>query len=229
VPARKAVNPEESKKALEEAMKAAGIQEEEAKKQEEQEEQQQPVADSHKHQRGGLMGLLMPSQLQQAAAAADGEPHKQRMGLMGLLQPKQQQPDAHKRQGGLLRLFKTPNQQAQQQQQQQQPPKQAQPAAAAKAPTAGSSSSAAQGDADPLAVTHKVEMNITVDGKPAGKVVLGLFGNTAPKTVQNVSLLLLLRWYELPVRWQRVASGCAGLLGSMALQPSSQPTCSLPG
>jgi hypothetical protein len=40
---------------------------------------------------------------------------------------------------------------------------------------------------DPLAVTQKVEFNLTVGGKPAGSVVLGMFGNAAPKTVANVS------------------------------------------
>jgi cytoskeletal protein RodZ len=40
---------------------------------------------------------------------------------------------------------------------------------------------------DPLAVTQKVELNLTVGGKPAGSVVLGMFGNAAPKTVANVS------------------------------------------
>lgn len=41
---------------------------------------------------------------------------------------------------------------------------------------------------DPLSVTHKAEFNVTAGGKLIGKVVVGLFGNTAPKTVQNVSV-----------------------------------------
>lgn len=45
----------------------------------------------------------------------------------------------------------------------------------------------ALGAMDPLAITHKVEFNVTTGDKLVGKVVLGLFGNTAPKTVQNVS------------------------------------------
>lgn len=53
----------------------------------------------------------------------------------------------------------------------------------------GQAGSGSPGGLDPLASTHKAEMNITVDGKAAGKVVLGLFGNSAPKTVQNVSVL----------------------------------------
>jgi hypothetical protein len=49
----------------------------------------------------------------------------------------------------------------------------------------------AAGDAsgDPLAITHKAEFNVTAGGKLVGKVVVGLFGNIAPKTVQNVSVL----------------------------------------
>ncbi|KAF6250332.1 putative peptidyl-prolyl cis-trans isomerase chloroplast precursor [Scenedesmus sp. NREL 46B-D3] len=38
---------------------------------------------------------------------------------------------------------------------------------------------------DPLAVTQKVEFTITIGGKPAGKVTMGMFGNAAPKTVRN--------------------------------------------
>lgn len=40
---------------------------------------------------------------------------------------------------------------------------------------------------DPLAITHKAEFNVTTGGVLVGKVVLGLFGNIAPQTVQNVS------------------------------------------
>jgi hypothetical protein len=58
-------------------------------------------------------------------------------------------------------------------------------AAAAESPAVPSS--------DPLAITHKVELNITQGGQLVGKVVLGLFGNTAPKTVQNVSQGI---WFE---------------------------------
>ena len=34
-------------------------------------------------------------------------------------------------------------------------------------------------------VTKKVEFDIEIGGVKAGKIVLGLFGNTAPKTVTN--------------------------------------------
>ena len=38
-------------------------------------------------------------------------------------------------------------------------------------------------------VTKKAFLDITIGGKPAGRVVLGLFGNTAPKTVDNFASL----------------------------------------
>jgi len=41
-----------------------------------------------------------------------------------------------------------------------------------------------QGDAD-TTVTNKVFFDITIDGKDAGTIVLGLFGLTTPKTVKN--------------------------------------------
>ena len=34
-------------------------------------------------------------------------------------------------------------------------------------------------------VTRKVVFDISVGGQPLGRIVLGLFGNTAPKTVTN--------------------------------------------
>ena len=41
-----------------------------------------------------------------------------------------------------------------------------------------------QGDAD-TTVTTRVFFDITIDGKEAGTIVLGLFGLTTPKTVKN--------------------------------------------
>ncbi|WP_281645827.1 peptidylprolyl isomerase [Parendozoicomonas sp. Alg238-R29] len=38
---------------------------------------------------------------------------------------------------------------------------------------------------DIFTVTKKVYFDITVDGKPEGRIVMGLFGDTAPKTVEN--------------------------------------------
>jgi biotin carboxyl carrier protein len=60
-------------------------------------------------------------------------------------------------------------------------------AAAATAAGTAKDEKAAVTPADPLAITHKAELNITSGGELVGKVVLGLFGNIAPKTVQNVS------------------------------------------
>merc|ERR1711931_248621 len=34
-------------------------------------------------------------------------------------------------------------------------------------------------------VTHKAWFDITIDGEPAGKIEIGLFGKTVPKTVEN--------------------------------------------
>lgn len=65
--------------------------------------------------------------------------------------------------------------------------------------------------ADPDAtVTRKVFFDIAIGGQPTGRIVLGLFGNTVPKTVTNfVSLtgsevcyfislfILLIRKYSL--------------------------------
>ena len=44
--------------------------------------------------------------------------------------------------------------------------------------------------AEPLdKVTQKTYLEVQIDGQPAGKIVIGLFGNTVPKTTQNFASL----------------------------------------
>ncbi|KAJ6891986.1 peptidyl-prolyl cis-trans isomerase CYP21-2 [Populus alba x Populus x berolinensis] len=45
------------------------------------------------------------------------------------------------------------------------------------------------GDLDLEGVTHRVYFDVEIAGKPMGRVVMGLFGKTVPKTAENFRAL----------------------------------------
>ena len=49
--------------------------------------------------------------------------------------------------------------------------------------------SVANADENLEKITQKAFLDISIDGKPAGRVVIGLFGDTVPKTVKNFASL----------------------------------------
>ena len=51
--------------------------------------------------------------------------------------------------------------------------------------SAGKTATPYSGNPDEETITEKVFFDISIDGKPAGRFVFGLFGATVPKTVQN--------------------------------------------
>ncbi|KAJ6900161.1 peptidyl-prolyl cis-trans isomerase CYP21-2 [Populus alba x Populus x berolinensis] len=46
-----------------------------------------------------------------------------------------------------------------------------------------------EGDLDLEGVTHRVYFDVEIAGKPMGRVVMGLFGKTVPKTAENFRAL----------------------------------------
>ena len=57
------------------------------------------------------------------------------------------------------------------------------------AAAADGAAAAAAASSDPLALTSKVWFDVSIGGSPAGRIEMGLFGNTVPKTAENFRAL----------------------------------------
>ena len=63
---------------------------------------------------------------------------------------------------------------------------------------------ASEDDDDQVLVTDQVYLDLDLEGEPAGRVVIGLFGSITPKTVEN---FVALANHEVSVPCIYIASG----------------------
>ena len=65
-------------------------------------------------------------------------------------------------------------------------------------------------------VTHKVYLDVEIDGLMAGRIVFGLFGLAAPATVENFRALCLLENYIVYIPVERDSCGATFLLQKLS-------------